>query len=78
MLLQPFSVGLFSGQAVFNFIVVDDTAFFHVDEEHASGLQATFVGNVLRWNVYHAGFRRGDDGIVLGHEVASGSQAVSV
>jgi len=78
LLVKPLPVGLSGGNLLLDFLVGDDALFRGVDQEHAAGLDAPFVGNLRRGYVEHAGFRRHDHHAALGDGVAKGAQAVAV
>ena len=75
---QPGAVRFAGSNLFLDFGVVDDTAFFRVDQEHAAGFEAAFHGDIGRVDFQHPGFRGHDDEAVLGHGVAGGAQAVAV
>ncbi len=76
--IQPFLIGLGLGQGRLDLFVADDTAFFHVDQEHLARLQAPFPNDLFLWNVQHAHFRTHDHQIIVGYHVAGRAQAVAV
>ena len=78
LLLEPFGVGLARGQLLLDLGVGDDALLHGVDEEHAAGLQAAFLANVFGGNFDHAGLGGEHHQIVLGDDVAAGTQAVAV
>ncbi len=78
LLLEPLGVGLAGGEALLDFGVGDDALLHGVDQEHATGLQAALLADVLGGHVEDAGFRGEDDEIVLGDDVAAGAQTVAV
>ena len=69
---------MLGGDLALDFVVGDDAALFHVDQEHAARLQAALVQDSLRRNVQHADLGRHDDQVVLGDVVARRPQAVAV
>ena len=76
--LEPLAVGLAAGKGLLEFLVPDDAALFQADQEHAAGLQATPLQDVLRRNVQHTGLRRHNELVVLGYGVTEGAQAIAV
>ena len=77
-LLDPLLIGLGLGQGVLQFLVVDDAALFHVDEEHLARLQAPLLDDLLLGNRQHAGFGSHDHEIIIGNQVTGRTQAVPV
>ena len=50
LLLEPLAVGLARGELLLDLGVGDDALLHGVDQEHAAGLQAAFLANVLGGN----------------------------
>ena len=78
MLVEPLTVGLFAGDLLLDLGVVDDAALRRVDVEHAAGLQAALLGDVLRGDVEHADLGGHDDLVVFGDVVAGGAKTIAV
>ena len=76
--LQPLLVGVARGEIGLEVVIGDDAALLQVDQQHLARLQAPLPGDVLLGHRQHAGFRRHDDAIVLGDEIARRPQAVAV
>jgi len=76
--VEPFAIGVFRRDGMFQLLVADDASLFRVDEEHSSGLEAVFVEHAFGGNVEDADLRSHDDEVVFGDDVARGAQAVSV
>ncbi len=77
-LLDPFAVGLGVGQRVLELLVVDDPPLDQVDQEHLARLQAPLLDDPRLRHRQHAGFRRHDHHVVVGHQEARRAQAVPV
>ncbi len=76
--LQPFLVRVFGGERALDFLVVDDAALLDVDQQHLAGLQPPLLDDALLRDRQHAHFRRHDDVIVVGDDVARRAQSVAV
>lgn len=68
--VEPVLVGFRLGVAGFEFVVSDDSALLHVDEEHPTGLQAAFGGYIFRLDGEDAGFGGHDDEVIFGDVVS--------
>ena len=77
ILIQPLPIGLGRGDFLLDFLVGDNPAFVHVDQEHATGFEATFVGDVFGFNGEDSRFGGHDYQVVLRHGVAGGAQTVA-
>ena len=77
-LFQPRLVGVLGGELLLDLVVVDDAAFFEVDQQHLAGLQPPFADDLLLRHRQHAGLRGHDHMIVVGDDVARRPQAVAV
>ena len=77
-LFDPLAVRLGVGQGILQFLVVDDAALFHVDQEHLARLQTPLLDNLLVRDRQHAGFGGHDHEVVVGNQVAGRTQAVTV
>ena len=78
MFFVPFMVGVFRGDFMLDFVVVDDALFIRIDEEHLARFQAAFIEDVFRRDVDDADFGTYDDPVVAGDIVAGRAQAVAV
>ena len=78
LLAEPLPVGAGGGEAPLDFVVGDDAAFVHVDEEDAAGTDAAALLDAVWGDVQDAGFGAHDDEAVLGDGVAEGAEAVAV
>ena len=76
--IEPLAIRLLRGDALFDFLIGDDASFLHVNDEHATGLQATFVGNVFGRNRQYTGFRCHDHIVVFGYIVTRRAQTIAV
>ncbi len=76
--LQPLLVGIARGEIGLEVVVGDDLALLQVDQQHLARLQPPLARDVLLFDGEHAGLRRHDHPVVLGHEIARGPQAVAV
>ena len=76
--LQPFAVGVALGQRRLEFLVGNEPAFLEIDQEHLAGLQPPLGDDVLLRNRQHADFRRHDDAVVAGDDIARRPQPVAV
>ena len=77
-LLQPFAVGVFGGELRLDLGIVDDAAFFKVDQQHFAGLEAPFADDFLLRHRQHTRLGGHDDVVVVGDDVARRAQAVAV
>src|ERR1051325_5974494 len=75
---EPVAVRMLRGDAVFQFLVVNDTPLFGIDEEHATGLKPSLHQDSLGRDVEHADFGGHDHKTILRHVVARGPQAVAI
>ncbi len=66
------------GDLGFEFLIRDDAALLKVDEQHLARLQAPLLHDVFFLHRQNARFRRHDDDIVLGDEIARRTQTVTV
>ena len=76
--LHPLAVGFGSRQGVLELLVVDDAAFFEVDEEHLARLQTPLLDDLFFRDLQAAALGTHDHQIVVGHDVACRTQAVAV
>ena len=76
--VEPLLVGLGLGQLGLELGVVDDAAFFQVDEEHLARLQAPFLDDAGLVDGQHAHFRAHDDAVVVGDHVARRTQPIAI
>ena len=76
--INPALVRLGVGQIVLEFLVVDDAALLHVDQEHLARLQPPLLDDAGLGNRQHAGFRSHHDHVVIGHVITRRTQAVTV
>ena len=72
MLIQPFRVWKFRGDACFDFFVRDDPTFLRVNEQHPAGTQAVLVQHVFRRNIQNARFGGQNDQIILCYIITDG------
>jgi hypothetical protein len=77
-LFDPLAVRLGLGQRILEFLVVDDAALLHVDQEHLARLQTPFLDDLLFRNRQHAGLGGHDHEVVIGDQIARRAQAVTV
>ena len=78
ILFHPLRVRLARRELLLNLFIRNDAALDGVDQEHLSRLQAALLLDLFRRDVEHAGFRGHHNQIVVGHDVASRTQAVAV
>ena len=78
MLVEPLPVGVLAGRLLLDLLVVDDTPFLRVDEEHASGLEALLAHDAVGGYVEDAHLGGEDHGVVQRDVVARGPKAVAV
>ena len=76
--LQPFRVRVTAGKFILEFLVINDAALFHVDQEHLAGLQAPFLDDALLGNVEYTHFRGHHYQVIVGDQVTGRTQAVAV
>ena len=76
--VQPLLVGMAVGDLRLDLLVGDDAALLDVDQQHLAGLQPPLGDDVFLGHRQHAGFRRHDDAVVIGDDVAGRPQAVAV
>ncbi len=75
---EPRSVRMLGGQFAFDLVVVDDAAFFKVDQQHLARLQPPLAGDLLLRDRQYPSLRRHDQVIVVGDDVARRPQPVAV
>ena len=75
---EPLRVWVARVEALLDLLVGDDAAGHGIDQEHLAGLQAAFLLDVFGFYGQHAGFRRHDDQVVVGDQIAGGAQAVAI
>ncbi len=56
--VEPFGIGLGGGQLGLELGILDDPAFFQIDQQHLARLEPPFAGDVLIVERQHAAFRR--------------------
>ncbi|MBK7742911.1 MAG: hypothetical protein IPI40_04150 [Betaproteobacteria bacterium] len=76
--LDPLPVGPGRGQRALQFVVVDDPALLHVDEQHLARLQAPLLDDLALGDVEHADLGGHHDVVVVGDDEARRAQAVAV
>ena len=76
--LHPVGIGLRRGQLILDLIVGDDAAQLGVHQEHASGLEAPLLDDLLHGDVQDTGLARHHDQAVLGVDPPGGAQAIAV
>ncbi len=67
---DPLAVGLGLGQRILQFLVIDDAALLHVDQEHLARLQAPLLDNLLFRDRQHARLGSHDHEVIVGHQIA--------
>ena len=65
-------------QPLLHLRIVDDAAFLQVDQQHLAWLQPPLADDAFFRHGQHAGLGRHDHMIVVGHDVACGTQAVAI
>ena len=76
--LQPFSIGVFAGQLLLDFGIINDAPGIQINQQHAAWLQAPFVANAFLGDWQHAHFRCQHNLIIIGDDVARGAQPVAI
>ena len=76
--LKPLLVGMALRQRRLELFVGNEAAFDQIDQQHLARLQAPLLDDVLFRNRQHAHFRRHDDAVVAGQQIARRPQAVAV
>ena len=76
--LQPFLVRMVRRQLGLDFVVVDNPAFFEVDQQHLARLQAPFAHDAAFRHRQHAGFGCQDHMVIIGHHIARRAQPVAI
>ncbi|OIQ78883.1 hypothetical protein GALL_394070 [mine drainage metagenome] len=76
--VDPLPVRASRRELVLDLLVVDDAPGFHIDQEHLARLQPPLLDDLALGNRQHAGLRRHDHEVVVGHDVARRTQAVAV
>ena len=64
--IKPFTVRCLRRQAILDLVILDDTPFFYIDEEHLSGLKSTFALDSICRDLQDSHFTREDDHPVIG------------
>ena len=75
---EPFLVGMALRQRRLQFLVGNEPALVEIDQQHLARLQPPLLDDVLFRNRQHAHFRRHDDAVVAGEQIARRAQAVAV
>ena len=78
VLIEPFPIGAARADLLLDFFVVDDATLDRIDQEHATGLEAAFLLDVLRFQRQYAHFRGHDDHVIVCNDVTAGPQPVAV
>ena len=76
--VYPFRIGLGGGERLFQLLVVDDAAFFEIDEEHLAGLQTPLLDDIFFGDGQTTALRTHDHQIITGDDVARGAQAIAI
>ena len=71
-------VGMALGQRRLELLVGNEPAFLEIDQQHLARLQPPLGDDLFFRNRQHADFRRHDDAVVAGDDVARRPQAVAV
>ena len=75
---QPFAVRTAGSKRLLDFLVLDDPAFFQIDQKHLAGLQTPLCHHVGRIRIEHARFGGKNNQPVLGNRIPRGPQAIPV
>ena len=75
---EPFPVGMLGCQLFLDFSVVIDFSLLCVDEQDLAWLEASFLGNLGRFEVHDSHLARHDHRVVFRDGVTGGSQTVAV
>ena len=78
MFFYPFIIWQFSSNALFDFIIGNDTLFSGINEEHFSWFQTTFSANIFRIFIHNAHFGCHDNTVICCYIITSRTQAVTV
>ena len=78
VLPEPLTVRFAGGYFSLNFFILDNAAFFNIDEKHAAGPQPSLGSYILRLHVQYAGLRSHNDNTVPGDGVTRRPQPVAV
>ena len=76
--LQPFGIGVFAGQLLLDFGIINDAPGIQINQQHAAWLQAPFVANAFFRNWQYAHFGCQDHLVIMGDDVARWAQAIAV
>ncbi len=76
--VEPLAIRMLRSETFLDFPVVVDLAFFGVDEQDLTRLQASFLGDLGGVEVHHADLGGYHHGTVLGDRVAGRTQTVAV
>ena len=76
--LQPGFVRVLGGEFALDLVVVDDAAFFEVDQQHLARLQPPFAGDLFLRHRQYARLRRHDHVVVVGDHIARRPEPVAV
>ncbi len=61
-----------------DFLVRNDAALFHIDQQHAAWLETPLLDDFLFLDRQNTGFRSQNDEIIVRHDIARRTQAVAV
>ena len=76
--MQPILIRKLVSQRRLDLIVFDNAVLNSVDQEHASGLQATLANNAGWVNRQHSGFTGQDHEPIVGNPEATRTQPIAV
>ena len=76
--LEPLPIGMALRQRRLELLVGNEPAFLEVDQQHLARLQPPLGDDLFFRDRQHADFRRHDDAVVAGDDVARRPQAVAV
>ena len=75
---EPRCVRMLGSEFALDLVVVDDAAFFEVDQQHLARLQPPLADDLLLRDRQYPGLRGHDQMVVVGDDVARRPQAVAV
>ena len=78
MFFYPFIIWQFSCNALFDFIIGNDTLFRRINKKHFAWFQTTFSANIFRIFIHNAHFGCHDNAVICCYIVTSRTQAITV
>ena len=78
MFFYPFIIWQFSCNALFDFIIGNDTLFRRIDKKHFTWFQPTFCANIFRIFIHNTHFGCHDNAVICCYIVTSRAQTITV